>query len=326
MSGPPGDTPPLARAAVDRAAHLREDDAWLDAAWRHPASEVFVVSDGRALIDDANALIRTPTADAPAGDRYFLGVVSVGGSPAKGATAAAERPTPPSGLFAVAAPLPDPAPAGSRAASLREVGAMLSDADAGLLSHAAALEQWHARHPRCPLCGTPTEVAMGGHLRRCPTDGSEHHPRTDPAVIMLVTNDDDECLLGRHPDWPPGRMSTLAGYVEAGETLEHAVEREVGEEAGVDVDQVQYVASQPWPFPSSLMLAFTARAHTSEVHVDGVEISEARWFSRAQLRSGIVDGSLRLPMRASIAFYLIARWYGGGLVDIVPAAAFTERR
>jgi NAD+ diphosphatase len=305
--------PPLGRAGVDRAAQLRGDDEWLARAWDNTASRVIVVDGGRALVDAHDALVRLPTHAAPDGERYFLGVPDV--------AAASSR----VGLFAVAAQLPpDPADA-ARPATLREVGALLSDADAGLLAHAAALEQWHARHRRCPLCGAATVVAMGGHLRRCVDDGSEHHPRTDPAVIMLITDDDDRCLLGRHPTWPQGRMSTLAGYVEAGETLEHAVVREVAEEVGIVVDDVTYVASQPWPFPSSLMVAFTAHASATDVDVDGVEISEARWFSREELRAAISDGSLRFPMRASVAFYLIDGWFGGGPGDVVAETAFTSR-
>jgi NAD+ diphosphatase len=288
--------PPLGRTGVDRAAHLRADDEWLRNAWAHPASRVIVVDSGRALVDAQHALVRISTADAPPGERYFLGIVE---------KADADRNI---GIFAVAAKLPDPAPPDTRAATLRDIGDQLSDADAGLLAHASALEQWHARHTHCPLCGAATVVAMGGHVRRCVDDGTEHHPRTDPAVIMLVTDGADRCLLGRQPTWPPGRMSTLAGYVEAGETLEHAVVREVFEEVGVRADDVRYVASQPWPFPSSLMLAFTARALTTELDVDGVEITEARWFTRDELKAAVADGSLKLPMRASVAFYLINGW------------------
>jgi NAD+ diphosphatase len=298
--------PPLARSGVDRAGHLRADRAWLARAWKNASSQVFVVEAGRALVGGSagpQALLRTPTTGAPAGERYFLGIPA-------GFVEADEV-----GVFAVAAPLPDPAPPGTRAATLREVGATLSDSDAGLFAHAAALEQWHARHPRCPLCGADTVVELGGHIRRCDSDGSEHHPRTDPAVIMLVTDADDRCLLGRHASWPEGRMSTLAGYVEAGETLEHAVIREVAEEVGVRVDDVRYVASQPWPFPSSLMLAFTARAHATRLQVDGFEITEARWFSREDLAAAVADRSLRLPPGSSVALYLIDRWFGGGLAD-----------
>jgi NAD+ diphosphatase len=296
--------PPLGRSGIDRAAHLRADDEWLARAWANPLSSVMVVDGGRALIDEHDALVVSPPADTPAGERYFLGVAA----PADVDAAI--------GVFAVAAPLPDLPPSDTRAATLRDVGAHLSDADAGLFAHAAALEQWHARHVRCPLCGAATVVALAGHIRRCVNDGSEHYPRTDPAVIMLVTDGDDRCLLGRQPSWPAGRMSTLAGYVEAGETLEHAVVREVFEEVGIRAGDVRYVASQPWPFPSSLMLAFTAKATTTELNIDDDEIVEARWFSREELRTAIASGSLRLPMSASVAFYLIDGWFGGDLARV----------
>jgi NAD+ diphosphatase len=298
--------PPLGRSGIDRAAHLRSDDEWLARAWANPLSRVIVVDAGRALVDAHDALVVLRTADSPAGERYFLGV------------AAPTDVNEGIGVFAVAAPLHDPPPSGMRAATLRDVGAHLSDADAGLFAHAAALEQWHARHVRCPLCGAATVVALAGHIRRCVDDASEHYPRTDPAVIMLVTDADDRCLLGRQPSWPAGRMSTLAGYVEAGETLEHAVVREVFEEVGITVGDARYVASQPWPFPSSLMLAFTAKATTTELTIDGDEIAEARWFSRQELRTAITGGSLRLPMSASVAFYLIDGWFGGDLAHVVP--------
>src|ERR1039457_5385629 len=254
--------PPLGRSGIDRAAHLRADDEWLARAWANPSSRVIVLDGGRALVDEHDALVVSHAGDLQARERFFLGVAAPSDVDAA------------VGVFAVAAPLPDPPPAGMRAANLLEVGANLSDADAGLFAHAAALEQWHARHVRCPLCGAVTVVALAGHVRRCVNDGSEHYPRTDPAVIMLVTDDDDRCLLGRQPSWPAGRMSTLAGYVEAGETLEHAVVREVFEEVGIRVGDVRYVASQPWPFPSSLMLAFTAKATTTTLTLDGDERSE----------------------------------------------------
>jgi NAD+ diphosphatase len=298
--------PPLGRSGIDRAAHLRADDDWLARAWANPLSRVIVLDSGRALVDEHDALVVLQPAQAPGGERYFLGVAAPSDVDAG------------LGVFAVGSALPDPLPSHTRAATLRDVGASLSDADAGLFAHAAALEQWHARHVRCPLCGAATVVALAGHIRRCVDDGSEHYPRTDPAVIMLVTDDDDRCLLGRQPSWPAGRMSTLAGYVEAGETLEHAVVREVFEEVGIRVGDVRYVASQPWPFPSSLMLAFTAQATTTDLQIDGDEIAEARWFSRAELRTAITGGSLRLPMSASVAFYLIDGWFGGNLASLAP--------
>jgi len=285
---------------VNRSAHLRSDDAWLTAAWRHPSSKLFVVDEARAMVA-GERLVWTPPSSAPAGERLFLG------TPDDGESGAA--------LFAVIGTLPDAAPEGVRVATLREVGSVLSADEAALLAHAAALERWHARNPFCPGCGASTTAALGGHLRVCVDDGSEHYPRTDPAVIMLVSDDEGRALLGHQPSWPAGRMSTLAGFVEAGETLEQAVAREVLEEVGVVVDEVRYVESQPWPFPSSLMLAFTAHAATSEVRVDGAEISEARWFTREELTTCVNDRSLRLPMRSSVAFRLIDGWYGGGLAE-----------
>ena len=286
---------------MNRSAHLRADDAWLAAAWTHPSSRLLVVDETRALVA-GDRLVWTPTRSAPDGERLFLG------TPDSGESGAA--------YFAVVASLPDTLPEGSRAASLREVGSVLSADEAALLAHASALERWHARNPFCPGCGAATVAALGGHLRRCVEDGAEHYPRTDPAVIMLVVDDEGRALLGHQPSWPAGRMSTLAGFVEAGETLEEAVAREVLEEVSVMVDDVRYVESQPWPFPSSLMLAFTAHAASSDVVVDGVEIAEARWFSRDELTTCVRDGSLRLPMRSSVAFRLIDGWYGGGLATL----------
>jgi len=285
--------PSLARGFVDRAGHHRSDDAWLDSAWRDEDSRVVVVQEGRARVADGH-LVWTTTAVAPPGERLFLGV------PSGSSTAA---------YFAVVGEISEPAD--GHLGSLRDIGAQLDPIEAGLLAEAAALEQWHARHPYCPRCGAETVSAMGGHLRRCVADGSEHYPRTDPAVIMLVVDDDDRALLARQSSWPHGRMSTLAGYVDAGETLEQAVAREVFEEVGVRVDRLHYVASQPWPFPSSLMLAFTAHATSTSIAVDGVEISTARWFTRADMATALDDGSLQLPMRSSVAFRLIDTWFGG---------------
>jgi len=303
--------PPLARAAVDRAAELRSDDAWLARAWSHPRSRAFVVHNTLALVEGDAALVWTPPAETPEGQRYFLGV---------------RHDDPDAGYFAVAAPLT--ARPGARPASLRDVGALLSDADAGMLAHASSLERWHARNPFCPQCGAATETLLAGHARRCTVEGTEHHPRTDPAVIMLVTDSDDSCLLGHAPSWPSRRMSTLAGFVEAGESLEHAVAREVAEEVGVTVGEVSYVGSQPWPFPCSLMLAFTARTTSprSAPRLADGEISFARWFSRTELRAAIEDGSLLLPMRASIAFFLIQSWFGPDLGNVVDArSAYASR-
>jgi NAD+ diphosphatase len=168
---------------------------------------------------------------------------------------------------------------------------------------------WHRRHPRCSVCGEPTDAAEAGYVRICPSCGATHHPRTDPVVIMLVT-DGDRVLLGRQARWPPGRYSALAGFVEPGETLEEAVAREVREEAGVEVRDPHYVSSQPWPFPSSLMLGFTAEYAGGEAATRDDELEDVRWFSRSELeviRAGRSDG-LGLPPPIAIARRLIDGW------------------
>jgi NAD+ diphosphatase len=284
----------LARAAVDRVGHRRSDPAWLAARWADPGTRVLVVNDGKVLVTDEPALVLVPPADAPPGDRLLLGE--------DGGTA----------YFAVPGPLPEPAGDDVRVADLRQVGSLLDDRDAGLLVQAVALANWHAAHPRCARCGAPTEVANAGYVRRCPADGSEHFPRTDPAVIMAVIDHNDRIVLGRQPVWPARRFSTLAGFVEPGESLEAAVRREVREEVGVEVGTVTYAGSQPWPFPSSLMAGFFAQAQTTDIVLED-EISEARWWRREELDAALAAGELLLPGSVSIARRLIEGWYGGRL-------------
>jgi NAD+ diphosphatase len=195
---------------------------------------------------------------------------------------------------------------------LREVGADLDDLDAGLLAEAVGILEWHERHRFSPLTGAATTIERAGWVQRDPTTGTEFFPRTDPAVIMLVHDGADRCVLGRQPVWPPGRFSVLAGFVEPGESAEAAVVREVDEEVGLRVTDVRYVASQPWPFPQSLMLGFTARVDGDPtLRIDDDEIEEARWFSREELRSG--NGPRALPPPVSIARNLIDRWVDGEL-------------
>lgn len=197
---------------------------------------------------------------------------------------------------------------------LRDIGDQLSDRDAGVGTTAVALTAWHERNPRCPRCGEATEMINAGWVRRCLVDQSLHFPRTDPAVIMAVTDAEDRILLGHAAHWPQGRFSTLAGYVEPGEPLEEAVVREVAEEAGITVGEVSYRGSQPWPFPCSLMMGF--RAHiapdsSTEIQVDGEELTDARFFTREELLAAVSAGQVRLPSRSSIARSLIEEWYGG---------------
>jgi NAD+ diphosphatase len=194
-------------------------------------------------------------------------------------------------------------------AGLREVGAELGDLDAGLLAQAIGIIEWHERNRFSPVTGAPTTIERAGWVQRDPESGGEVFPRTDPAVIMLVHDGGDRCVLGRQAVWPPGRFSILAGFVEPGESAEAAVAREVAEEVGITVTDVRYVSSQPWPFPQSLMLGFVARATEHELRIDHDEIEEARWFSRDELRSG--TGPQALPPTVSIARHIIDRWVAG---------------
>jgi len=200
--------------------------------------------------------------------------------------------------------------------SLRDIGAEVSDLDAGLLVQAVGLAHWHDRSRHCTLCGAVTEVRDAGWVRHCPVDRSDIFPRTDPAMIVLVHDGGDRCVLGRQSVWPTDRFSVLAGFVEPGESAEQAVAREVFEEVRLTVTDIRYVTSQPWPLPQSLMLGFTARVDGDQaLVVDQDELVEAAWFSRAEL-SNPDRIRPKLPPPVSIAYQLITDWLGES-----PAAA-----
>lgn len=289
----------LSRSVLDRAADRRRDTDWLEKAWAAPDTQVVLVAGDRlAVTADRSALRLVPPAEAGDGERIFLGIDREAGA---GRTADGRA------VFAVLLPAePD-----DGFASLREAGTVLDDREAGIAVHVVGLANWHSTHPHCARCGALTEVADAGHVRQCPVCGATHFPRSDPAIIVLVTDDQDRALLGRGENWPPGRYSTLAGFVEPGESLEAAVRREVLEETGVVIGQdVRYAGSQPWPMPSSLMLGFYATATSTEIDVDADEIVDARWFSRDDLRAVVEAGDVALPGNISISRRLVEGWYG----------------
>jgi NAD+ diphosphatase len=268
----------FAGGALDRAADRRTDEAWIAAARNDPRARAVLVGPGGVVLAGEAVALAPLEAEG-----YFLGLAG-DGSP----------------LFAAAAR------DGDALTGLREAAAVLSQADAGLAAYAAALTHWHDMHRFCGVCGEPTDPREAGHSRRC-ANGHVHHPRTDPVVIMIVT-DGDRALLGRRPPWPAGRYSCLAGFVEPGESLEAAVAREVLEESGVVVAQVGYRLSQPWPFPLSLMLGFEARYVSGEARVVDRELEHVDWFTRAEIASG----TPLLPPRFTIARRLIDDWLAGG--------------
>lgn len=198
---------------------------------------------------------------------------------------------------------------GARRANLREAGLNLERHEAGLFAYAKGLAHWQRETRYCAYCGAPVQLVASGHRAQCTRSacGKLHFPRTDAAIIVIVEHE-DACLLGRQANWPSGRYSTLAGFVEPGESLEDAVRREVAEEAGVLVDTVHYHSSQPWPMPASLMVGFTATAHDRTIILRDGELEEARWFTPEQIEQGLADGSFATPPPLSVSYQLLAHW------------------
>ena len=286
----------------DRTGVRRKDEAWLDERWADPETRVLVVSGTRVRPVDGGIVWGSP-AEAPDGLRVLLGehdgrawvAVVVDPDRAPGET---------SEWFGLRAVLPHLTRGGLP--------------EAPLVFHAIGLAEWLYATRFCPRCGGSLEPRAAGHELVCTVCGKAQFPRTDPAVIMLVTSGEpgtagERCLLGRQAVWPEGRYSTLAGFCEPGETLEDAVRREVAEEVGVRVGDVQYFGNQPWPLPASLMLGFVGRAESTEIRVDDHEIEDARWFTREEMRSEAEAGTLVLPGGVSISRSLVEHWYGGPL-------------
>ncbi|MGG5260062.1 NAD(+) diphosphatase [Phycicoccus avicenniae] len=294
----------LTRRSLDRRSDLREDPALLTTLLADPATRVFrlrgdgaevVVGTGGADGSDGTTRVVLATPEPADADHLVVYLGEAGGVHHLG----------------VAEDLPEGSapPEGHR--TLRQVGATLDDVGASVFATTLALANWHRAHGFCPRCGSPTEPVLAGWVRRCRADGSEHYPRTDVAVIMAVVDDDGRLLMARGRGFTTKGMSVLAGFVEPGETLAAAVAREVHEEVGVEVEDVTYLGDQPWPFPSGLMVGFTARARGTELRLQDSEIAEARWWSREELMAAVADGSLVVPGGISIARRIVEHWFGG---------------
>ena len=286
---------------MDRAGHLRSNQATLDQLWAK--AKIVHFSDGRLAVSSSatelnflsaaeiQALIKS--GEFKAGEKYFLGLDQLENEP----------------YFAWNSDRAQTEDAPAGYATLREIGGDLNEMQMEIALHTVALSNWHKSHPHCARCGAPTSVAMGGSVRKCDADKSEHYPRTDCAVIVLVRDVDDRILLGRQAIWPEGRFSCFAGFLEPGETFEQCVQREVYEESGIAVREINYLGSQPWPFPASIMISFEALTDFPEVaRPDGEEIVEIKWLSRAQFNEQVAAGSLTLPPVMSVSRRMIDRW------------------
>lgn len=308
----------FASAALDRAAHLRSDPSAQIALWADPGALCLPIWRGKPLFDESEGLALgwlstgDPVVAAEPGPAIFLGLergkplfardLASWGGPADGEDGAAgfvddrraRHPLLPEHLVF---------------ADLRAVMGALGAQHAGVAAAAKGVFAWHATHGFCARCGAASEIADGGWRRSCPACGGQHFPRTDPVVIMLITLG-ERVLLGRSAAWPSGMYSLLAGFMEPGESIESAVRRETWEEAGVRVGEVDYLSSQPWPFPSSLMIGCRGLALSCEITCDPNELEDARWLSREAVLAGLIgrDPEVRPARKGSIARFLLERW------------------
>jgi NAD+ diphosphatase len=304
----------LAGSGLDRRAELRTDRHLLGRLLADPDTRVLELRGDRVAADEgpdgARLRLRPPEASdggrlavflgADARDVMYVGVVGdplphedgAGGSgPATGGE-------------------------GDGLVTLRHVAADLDDLEAGMFATLLALANWHRSHGHCARCGAATQPQQSGWVRRCTNEGSEHYPRTDVAVIMSVVDEQDRLLMAQGAGWGTGRYSVLAGFLEPGESLAQAVAREVREEVGLEVFDVQYLGDQPWPFPTSLMVGFTARADSGALRLQESEIADARWFTRDEVRAGVADGSLAVSSRLSISRRLVEHWLGHEIAGV----------
>jgi NAD+ diphosphatase len=274
---------------LDRVDHHRSSTEWVAGLWRSPDARLLKLdADSKFTTNVGGTKLRMtkPFVEFDSQRHRLLGLLD--GNP----------------IFAVEA-LTE-----GEVHDLREVGAQLSDDERDIATTAAAITHWHRMEPLCPRCGGDTQVINGGFARHCAVCERDHFPRTDPAVIVAVVDNQDRLLLGGQESWG-NRVSVLAGFVEAGESLEQAIHREIGEEVDITLAELAYFGSQPWPFPRSLMIGYFARAATTDICVDADDIAYAYWFGRDELKAKIESADLGLPGASSIAARMIQAWLDG---------------
>lgn len=312
---------------LDRHGQERRDDDWLAGIWQQPHTRVLHIDRGKAPVIGSTGpeeaplhtsaprlLLTAPQGPLPA-TAVYLGEVAEGESH----TFAGDAPV----GHVITVPIDSSATDDHHELraqtltweTLRTTGHLLPALEAELLTYAAAVTAWHASSTFCSGCGGATEPHSSGWDRRCTQCGASHYPRTDPAVITAVTDTEDRLLLGSAHRWDSSRFSTFAGFAEAGESLEDAVVREVMEEAGVAVESVEYIGSQAWPFPRSLMVGFVAHISDAAATADDEEIREVRWFTRQELHDDVTSGAVTLPPRSAVSHALITHWYGSALPE-----------
>lgn len=298
---------------LDRAGLFRKDEDWISNKLAHPQSQIVPVWRNLNLIDGMDTAPQSRLVDRVDANEILemahqITLLGIAGDIAYFAADISSLEEDPAHELVNQGQFVD----------LRQVGPRLGAEESALMAHARGMLFWHQKHQHCGVCGAPTKSHEGGHMRKCTSTecGAPTFPRTDPAVIMLISHQPPsgppQCLLGRQAIWPEGNYSTLAGFVEPGESLEEAVAREVHEEAGIHITNVTYQASQPWPFPASIMLGFWGEATTTDIQIDEHEIEDAQWFNAPDLRNfgewGDEDTKLHLPRKDSISRYLIETW------------------
>jgi NAD+ diphosphatase len=305
---------PLAKSGIDRDYLARESSELFDELWSDPNTRVLPIFNQKVLLQvhasgqAAPKLALFRIEQVPSAQfRVYLGRTTIESIDLDGNLLPIGSPIVAAALGENSANQLEPDQAAWH--NLRRSTQALNDLDAGIFAQGLAITNWHLTHQHCPRCGTPTVIEKGGWSRRCFNDDRQVFPRTDPAIIVAVTDESDRILLGSQGVWEDNRWSVLAGYVEVGESLDQAVRREIAEEAGISVSDIHYRGSQPWPFPYSLMFGFSAKASSAHDLVpDGIEIEKLKWFSREELLAE--RERILLPGRLSIARALIEDWLG----------------